>query len=934
MKRLLASSTAVAGAVAGAAAAAAAQTGTIRGTVTDQTGTPVPGVQVVVAGTRVGAVTDDAGRYRIVGARAGVDTLRASRIGYLPTTQVVTGAGDVVADLRLTHAAAQLSSVVVTGVFDARTAREASVAISTLDTTAIRMTPAVSSADLLKKVPGVFVNSALGEIRNIVYSRGVSAGSVEAATGYFYVSMQEDGLPVTSITGSNYGPDYFFRADATTGRVEAVRGGSASITSANAPGGIFNYRSQTGGTEGSGEIRSRTGSQNGHAYQRFDLNYGGPLGSSSGNWTYDAGGFYRYDRGVRDAGFPMNVGGQLKANATRELAGGGYLRIYGKYLNDRNGWFEFIPVTNFADPTYLPGFGPDASVLMPKSQVTVHSDIRGKDITIDPSRLVHSQDRAVGASFSRELKSLGGIQVDNDVRYSNKYRNWNSSAVVFTSSLTDILPYAFNGVVASPGIYTFTNTATGQQVATVNRMNPFGPSVTSSTLGSGNNTISSLALHIEDYVSEVMDQLRLSKKVGNQRFTLGGFFSNAGVRNYGDIGGFGQMTFQSRPQMLAVSYTDPAGKTYQITDKNGFGSSRGDNEAQATWRNVSAFFGHSWQITPKLNFDWGARAEFVTAKGTNTRDSVTQTNGPDGNPLTLFDNTTHLLYNKYSYDETMRTTSVSGGVNYLLSKDVAVYVRGSHGQKTPDLNYFFGITSPFLAANVSPVNQKIDQYEGGVKFQRGTFSAVATPFYSYLHDIFTQQALQNTDGTFYNGPVVYNSIKTVGLELETHGTLSNGLGLGTAMTFQNAKAVTWKLVDAGSPGPTDDKIVDYSGGEAENNAKVMLNVTPSYARGPFATFVTWHYLGKRPANVPHAFDLPAFSQLDAGVDVTVLGKTRVGLAVNNLTNSNGIMSWTPPGLLVSRGYYSPAQVQANPNAVFGVVPIQPRSVYLTLGRTF
>jgi hypothetical protein len=70
------------------------------------------------------------------------------------------------------------------------------------------------------------------------------------------------------------------------------------------------------------------------------------------------------------------------------------------------------------------------------------------------------------------------------------------------------------------------------------------------------------------------------------------------------------------------------------------------------------------------------------------------------------------------------------------------------------------------------------------------------------------------------------------------------------------------------------------------------------------------------------------------VDVTVLGKTRVGLAVNNLTNSNGIMSWTPPGLLVSRGYYSPAQVQANPNAVFGVVPIQPRSVYLTLGRTF
>ena len=42
----------------------------------------------------------------------------------------------------------------------------------------------------------MFVNSALGEIRNIVFSRGVSARSLEAAGGYFYVSLQEDGLPV------------------------------------------------------------------------------------------------------------------------------------------------------------------------------------------------------------------------------------------------------------------------------------------------------------------------------------------------------------------------------------------------------------------------------------------------------------------------------------------------------------------------------------------------------------------------------------------------------------------------------------------------------------------------------------------------------------------------------------------------------------------
>jgi len=52
---------------------------------------------------------------------------------------------------------------------------------------------------------------SLGEIRNTVYSRGVSVGSNDGASGYYYVSLQEDGLPVTNATFGNYGPDYFYR---------------------------------------------------------------------------------------------------------------------------------------------------------------------------------------------------------------------------------------------------------------------------------------------------------------------------------------------------------------------------------------------------------------------------------------------------------------------------------------------------------------------------------------------------------------------------------------------------------------------------------------------------------------------------------------------------------------------------------------------------
>ena len=142
-----------------------------------------------------------------------------------------------------------LDEVIVTGVFDQRTRLESSIAISTLKAKDIERLAPVSAADLLKNIPGVYVNSSLGEIRNTIYSRGVSVGSNDGASGYYYVSMQEDGLPVTNATFTNFGPDFFLRADLTTSRVEAVRGGTASILGSNAPGGIFNYVSKTGGTE-------------------------------------------------------------------------------------------------------------------------------------------------------------------------------------------------------------------------------------------------------------------------------------------------------------------------------------------------------------------------------------------------------------------------------------------------------------------------------------------------------------------------------------------------------------------------------------------------------------------------------------------------------------------------------------------------------------
>jgi hypothetical protein len=48
------------------------------------------------------------------------------------------------------------------------------------------------------------VNSAVGEINNTVFSRGVNANqfAVAGGNGYYYVSLMEDGLPVSNLSSA------------------------------------------------------------------------------------------------------------------------------------------------------------------------------------------------------------------------------------------------------------------------------------------------------------------------------------------------------------------------------------------------------------------------------------------------------------------------------------------------------------------------------------------------------------------------------------------------------------------------------------------------------------------------------------------------------------------------------------------------------------
>lgn len=98
---------------------ATAQT-TLTGRVTDQKGHALPGANVFLRGTYDGANTDSTGHFRFTSARKDTATLMVSYIGYEPVGQKITFPQAAPLLIRLTEAANELNTVVITaGSFEA-----------------------------------------------------------------------------------------------------------------------------------------------------------------------------------------------------------------------------------------------------------------------------------------------------------------------------------------------------------------------------------------------------------------------------------------------------------------------------------------------------------------------------------------------------------------------------------------------------------------------------------------------------------------------------------------------------------------------------------------------------------------------------------------------------------------------------------------------
>ncbi len=926
----------------------------VHGKVADGKGEALLGVSVKVKGAAQGTVTDGSGSYQLSNLSPSA-TLVFSFIGFLPK-EVAVGSQTTI-DVTLTESPASLDEVIVTGVFDKRSRMESSVAISVLPSKLIQMQAPLSAADLLRNVPGVYVNASLGEIRNTVSSRGVNVGGNDVSNGYYYVSMQEDGLPVTNATYGNYGPDFFLRPDLTLGKLEAVRGGTASILGNNAPGGIFNYVSKTGGQTFGAQARAKFGLEgNGrNPYYRADVNVGGPLGSDK-TLTFNMGGFWRQNNGARYPGYPMNNGGQIKANVAKHFKKGS-LKLYAKYLNDHNSWFEQLPTVDFKNPHLAPGVKQTSSVLIPPVSADYTINQTGERGTFDSRDKIHSKDLAIGLNFDHSFGR--GWTLDNKVRYSYKTSYWNTTSIPYPFAIDNVTFYGVNSLAGKLGTYSFRDLATGTELANVTQGINFvngAPAGLKFTVNSSNlpgeqiqknSLLFNPLIVFDNRVKETIDQLTLTKRLSHMSFTGGLYYAHASVsrRNPNGVGSMFGLMVSPRPQPTAIVYTDMQGKVYQVTNPQGItggsGRSVATNIFDLTQNQLAGFFGHNWEMSDKLNFDWGIRFERIWVRGSNQIASATTSTdgGTDKNPLTLYDNMGGAVTSTLGYNKSVKTISYSAGLNYKFNDQLAVYARYSQGRKAPDLGIYLNVQSSVNADYLNPIAQSTQQYEVGFKAKKDRFSLFVTPFYSLLGKV-PQQALGQESAELtstYTTAVLYNKFKTVGVEIEGTYNLTKQLSVRAVATFQKSTAVDFNTWVLNGNGKADDQIQSYSGNETDYSPRQILRISPTYTSDKIYGSIDWSYMGRRAGNVANVFYLPGFDQTNLNLGYNVSRRLQIQANVNNVFYQNGIMGWSAPGgfpaSLNTQGF-TKAQMEGNPNAVFFTLSLPPRSYFLTATYTF
>lgn len=711
-----------------------------------------------------------------------------------------------------------------------------------------RLTPQ-STADLLKIVPGVFVETSGGTAGVHVGVRGFPQNG-----GGAFATVELDGSPIYAPNTLSFLETFsLFRIDDTVERVEVLRGGPNPVFSNGQPGVTVNFIQKKGGDVPEGSARVTLGND---GLYRFDGYVGGKLGEG---WYASIGGFYRVSDGIRDTQFPADKGGQITATLTKRWEGLGEISVYARKVHDANAFFSGAPLLSSDSGRKLSVY----PFFDQRKHALAGNDTRLIELQVAPGATPGTVQRDFSDGRTIDLTQFGGsidLTPGDDWRISDRFSYLKGSAdvrAIFTSAVPTTLGAYINSRLAAASAVGLGAATSG----TGSFVNGDG------TVAASQPVIVAGLWSVDKDLESFTNELRVSRAFGNHTLTVGGYFAAYSVGDLWYQGNNALLAFEPNARRINIALNNGA----QLT-RNGLVSAT-SGQTRASWdgRNIAGFIADEWQASDALRFDAGLRIEQYKADG--TVGTTTANVDLDGNAATLYNNGATVL-NGGSRSVAYKKTKLSytAGANYRFADSYSAFVRVNSGYKFPHFDDL---------RDGSRVVQKVQQYELGLKTAQRAFDGFITFFYNdFKGQTYTQQIVNPDDsitnvvaiaGSRVYGAEVEGAVRPfAGFELRFNGTLFDGkfkdIVAGAASGVQNGNKVQRQ--------PTFQ-------------ARVQPRYTIDLGDADVTLFGAYTHVGKRFSDIQNLQQLPAYDTLDLGIGVK-FDPVEIQLTGTNITNTLGL----------------------------------------------
>ncbi|AIZ42887.1 TonB-dependent receptor [Cellulophaga baltica] len=812
----------------------------IMGVVTDDSGIPVAGANIIIKATTAGTISDFDGNYSLSSDLTGSQTIRVTYIGYGAVEKPVTlNGGTVQVNIVMMESGEQLDEILLTATSTTRSQKESPLSITSLGAKQLAKANTSSQADILIGVPGITAEGGGGEVASNVFVRGLPSGGQ-----YQYTPLQIDGMPVLSTFGLNSSAhDVYFRNDIGIKNLEFVRGGSSILYGVGSVAGIINYNSITGGVDQKTTIRTEVAT---NSRYKADFVTSGPLGGEDSNTFYALSGFYRYDDGPIKTGLPTE-GFQLRGNL-KQVTKNGSITFSGQYIDDKVQFFLPYPLEGGSRDRPTGNDGNTIYTLQTAAAANI-SYLTPDGVYESP---IEEGVATKGGFFLTQFKHnfSDNLKMDAKLRYSKYAHQFNL--------FLDGSGVSGANVVETQAEYLAARGLTGGDFTYLN-----GQPLAADALLFENRI-----LDRSRPLSETMADIKLTRTAGDHTITGGTFISRSTAGDFNVITNYlGE--YNNRPDLVELS-------GYSINGVTNRGTAY-------TNRNISsnkiALFLTDEIKLDRWNLDFGVRYE--RASGTIEN---------EGSTSYLVDNTGIANLDNVTWGNGSWTRghvsaddfAVALAGLYKVSDALSAYGNFSRGYFFPELRgtKFDGFGNPS-----SYDTEKIVQGELGVKYGKNNFSGTGALYAINLNDRRVVNFINAPGGGFIED-VDTQDTKTFGFEGTYNWRFVQDFSLNGSLTVQSHE------ITKSTSNP------EFEGNKISRQPNFINAIGLEYDNATFDAGVNYNYTGKKYTNDSNSIELDAIGITNLNLGYTFKtgedgGTVRLGAQVYNLLNSEGITEGSP-----------------------------------------